>query len=143
MKVFDSGAKSSERKPAYHLLPVEGISRGAQRMAEGAASHGERNYERGADDPAFVKDRENHLIEHAILYAAGDRSTDHLGAIIANACMLARLEVLKSKPCPVDQPAPDLTGHNVPGFPARPGIAPGSLISIAGCGCAADATGEP
>lgn len=97
MTTFDSGAKSTEKKPRYDLLPLEGVQRGAQRMAEGAASHGERNYERGVSDPAFIKDRENHLIEHALLYAAGDRSTDHLGAIIANASMLARLEALAAE----------------------------------------------
>ena len=97
MTEFNSGAKSSERKPAYNLLPIEGIYRGAHRMAEGAASHGERNFERGAHDPAFLRDRANHLVEHALLYAQGDRSTDHIGAIIANACMLARLEVLAAQ----------------------------------------------
>jgi len=94
MKTFESGAKSSEAKPRYDLL-YPGITRGAIRMAEGAQSHGERNYEKGAHDPAFVKDRENHLVEHALAYAAGDRSTDHLGAVIANACMLIRLEQLR------------------------------------------------
>lgn len=95
MKTFDSGAKSSEAKPRYDLL-YPGITRGAVRMAEGAQSHGERNYEKGAHDPVFVKDRENHMVEHALAYAAGDRSTDHLGAVIANACMLIRLEQLRS-----------------------------------------------
>ena len=95
MQVFQSGAKSTEKKPRYDLLPLEGVRRGARRMAEGAASHGDRNFERGAADPDFVRDRINHLIEHAILYSQGDRSTDHLGAVIANACMLARLEVLR------------------------------------------------
>jgi len=96
MKEFESGAKSSERKPAYHLLPVEGVTRGAIRMGEGAATHGDRNFEKGANDQTFITDRKNHLIEHAMLYAHGDRSTDHLGAIIANACMLARLEALRA-----------------------------------------------
>jgi hypothetical protein len=94
MQTFTSGAKSSEAKPRYDLL-YPGITRGAIRMAEGAQSHGERNFEKGANDPVFVKDRENHLVEHALAYAAGDRSTDHLGAVIANACMLIRLEELR------------------------------------------------
>ena len=94
MQEFQSGAKSSEIKPAYDLLAVEGLRRGAVRMAEGAKTHGARNYEQGANDPAFLADRKNHMVEHAILYAQGDRSTDHIGAIIANACMCARLEAL-------------------------------------------------
>jgi hypothetical protein len=95
VKAFTSGAKSSEIKPRYDLL-YPGITRGAIRMAEGAQSHGERNFEKGANDPVFVKDRENHLVEHALAYAAGDRSTDHLGAVIANACILIRLAELSS-----------------------------------------------
>ena len=104
MKTFDSGAKSTERKPAYDLLPVEGISRGAIRMAEGASSHGPRNFEKGARDAEFVRDRTNHMVEHALLYAHGDRTTDHLGAVIANACMLARLEALREAATLKDAP---------------------------------------
>lgn len=94
MKQFDSGAKSSEEAPRYDLIPPASLRRQARRMAEGAASHGERNYERGATDATFVQDRINHLIGHALAYAAGDRSEDHLGAVLANAGMLCRLEEL-------------------------------------------------
>jgi hypothetical protein len=61
-------------------------------MGEGADVHGENNYQKGKDDPAFVRDRINHLIEHALMYADGDRSTDHLAAIRCNAGMLIWLE---------------------------------------------------
>ena len=94
MKQFDSGAKSSEEAPRYDLIPPASLKRQAQRMAEGAASHGERNYEKGATDATFVQDRVNHLIGHALAYASGDRSEDHLGAVLANAGMLCRLEEL-------------------------------------------------
>ena len=116
MNTFRSGAKSAEVKPRYDLI-VDGARRGAQRMAEGAASHGERNYERGVDDAAFVKDRENHMVEHALLYAAGDRSTDHLGAVVANAAILARLEAMRDSRI--------LNGNRMP-----------SRDRIAACGCA-------
>ena len=35
-------------------------------MAEGAAVHGENNYRTGANDPDFITDRVNHMIEHAL-----------------------------------------------------------------------------
>jgi hypothetical protein len=109
MTTFESGAKSSEPKPRYDLLPIEGIARGAIRMAEGAATHGERNFERGANDAAFIKDRICHLVEHSLHYAQGDTSTDHLGA-----CMLARLEVLTKS-------SPDATGDSTEVRQAPPG----------------------
>lgn len=86
--VFESGAKSSERKPRYDLIPACALRREAQRMGEAVATHGERNYQKGANDPAFITDRTNHLIEHALLYASGDRSTDHLAAVRCNAAIL-------------------------------------------------------
>lgn len=114
MKKFASGALSSEESPRYDLIPAVSLRRQAARMAEGAQSHGERNYEKGAADPVFVRDRINHLVGHALAYAAGDTSDDHLGAVLANAGMLARLEELKarlshderlttSQPCPACQ----------------------------------------
>jgi hypothetical protein len=90
--VFPSGAKSSEEKPRYDLIPVCALEREAVRMAEGAKAHGENNYQQGANDPAFIRDRINHLIAHALNYAAGDRSDDHLAAIRANCAMLMWIE---------------------------------------------------
>lgn len=87
-----SGAKSSEQKPRYDLIPAVALEREAIRMAEGAEAHGENNYQKGKGDPVFVRDRVNHLIEHALKYAAGDRSTDHLAAVRCNAAMLMWLE---------------------------------------------------
>lgn len=95
MATFESGAKSTEVKPRYDLIPAEAAKREAIRWAEGCATHGERNWQKGANDPQFIIDRTNHLVEHAILYANGDRSTDHLGAIRCNAAMLAWFEAHK------------------------------------------------
>jgi hypothetical protein len=91
MKTFTSGAKSSEEAPRYDLLEPAFLARCAARMAQGAASHGTRNYRNGAHDDAFVQDRLNHLVGHAIKLAAGDTSEDHLGAVAANANILAAL----------------------------------------------------
>lgn len=90
--VFASGAKSSEAKPRYDLIPLVALEREAIRMAEGAAVHGENNYRQGKGDQGFFKDRVNHLLEHALKYAAGDRSEDHLAAIRCNTGMLMWLE---------------------------------------------------
>lgn len=96
MKTFDSGAKSSEESPRYDLVPIASLKRQAARMAQGAATHGEHNYRKGANDPTFVRDRINHLLGHALAYAAGDRSDDHLGAVLANAGMLADIESMQA-----------------------------------------------
>lgn len=87
--VSASGAKSSVEKPRYDLIEAAFLRRLAQRMAYGAERHGERNYRLGAADAVYRRDRINHLIEHALRYAAGDTSTDHLAAVAANANILA------------------------------------------------------
>lgn len=90
--VFASGARSSDEAPRVDLIPWAAMAREAARMAAGAASHGENNYQRGIGDAAFFRDRVNHLLRHALLYANGDRSDDHLAAIRCNAGMLIWLE---------------------------------------------------
>ena len=111
MKTFTSGARSSEEAPRLDLIPPASLKRQAARMALGAESHGERNYEKGASDPAFIRDRKNHLAWHVARYLDGDGSDDHLGAILANAGMLCRLEELQAEtftPCDVGlRPAHD------------------------------------
>src|SRR5688572_1216331 len=97
MKTFDSGAKSTEQKPRYDLCELVAFTRWAARMAKGAGTHGPRNYQKGANDPVFRTDRINHLIEHALRYASGDRSDDHLGAVMANAGMLIWIDEQKAK----------------------------------------------
>ena len=92
MAVFESGAKSNEEKPRYDLIPHIALEREAVRMAEGAKDHGENNYRTGVSDPGFIRDRINHLIEHALKYADGDRADDHLAAIRCNAGMLMWIE---------------------------------------------------
>jgi hypothetical protein len=97
MKQFESGAKSSAERPRFDLCEPIAMERWAARMAKGAASHGERNYQKGVNDPVFLRDRINHLIQHAMRYANGDRSDDHLGAVMANAGMLIWLENQRTK----------------------------------------------
>ena len=96
-KTFSSGATSTSEKPRYDLIPVAALRRLANRFGYGAEKHGDHNYKRGAEDPVFIRDRKNHMIEHATKYANGDRSIDHLGAIMCNAAMLAELEQLQGE----------------------------------------------
>jgi hypothetical protein len=96
MHEFTSGAKSSERAPRYDLLEPEFLRRTAERMALGAATHGERNYLRGRRDPEFVRDRVNHLVAHVLKFAAGHTDDDHFSAACANLNMLA--ELLRNEP---------------------------------------------
>jgi hypothetical protein len=107
MKTFTSGAKSSEESPRYDLVPLASLKRQAARMAQGAATHGEHNYRKGAADPTFIRDRINHLLGHALAYAAGDRSDDHLGAVLANAGMLADIESMQPASITNERPTYD------------------------------------
>lgn len=92
---FESGAKSSVEKPRYDLVPLVAMRAVAERFGYGAERHGARNYEKGYNDPSFVRDRLNHLLEHAMKAASGDTSEDHLGAVLCNAAILLRLKELR------------------------------------------------
>jgi hypothetical protein len=89
---FASGGHSNELAPRYDLIPFCATRREAVRMAEGARDHGDKNYQRAVGDAEFARDRLNHLIDHALKYADGDRSTDHPAAIRCNAAILMWLE---------------------------------------------------
>lgn len=102
MKEFTSGAKSTELKPEYRLVPIEAMEMIARRFAYGAARHGEKNYQKGVNDPIFIRDRQNHALEHMMRYVAGatvmeadgtlETPMDHLEAAICNLAMLCYLE---------------------------------------------------
>lgn len=88
MHEFASGAKSTVVKPRYDLIPQIAMELLAERFAYGAGRHGERNYRKGGQDPVFVTDRVNHLIEHVMQFAEHRRRAD-LAAILCNAAILA------------------------------------------------------
>ena len=97
MTTFKSGAKSSEAAPRYDLIPKCALDRLADRLAFGAERHGENNYQKGANDPEYIRDRVNHLVGHALKLAAGHDDEDHLAAIMANCAMLAWFDQQKAK----------------------------------------------
>lgn len=92
--VFASGATSSTEKPRYDLIPLSALRRLAERFGYGAKKHGDHNYKQGFNDKEFIRDRQNHMLEHVLNYISGDRTTDHLGAVMCNAAMLAEIEHL-------------------------------------------------
>lgn len=97
MHAFHSGAKSTVEKPRYDLIPRQALSAIANRLGYGVARHGENNWKKGASDPAFIRDRKNHAIEHLINYANGVRGGEvsvyaQLEAAITNLAMLCALE---------------------------------------------------
>ena len=77
-------------KPRYDLVPQITVELIAERHEYGADRHGEWNYLKGKDDPAFIRDRKNHLVEHALNYARYGKRSD-LAAILCNGSMLAEL----------------------------------------------------
>jgi hypothetical protein len=97
MHEFKSGAKSTEVKPRYDLIPVEALTYIAERFGKGALTHGPRNWQRGIGDEVFITDRKNHAIAHLMNYVNGvatadDSVKDHLKAAICNLAMLAWIE---------------------------------------------------
>lgn len=96
MKEFTSGAKSTVKKPWYHLLPQRALALCAGRFQYGAERHGEKNYQKGAEDKEFITDRINHMIEHSLKFAES-RKTSDLAAILCNAAILAELGADKDK----------------------------------------------
>jgi hypothetical protein len=91
MHEFVSKARSSELAPRYDLIEPAFVRVTAGRMAQGAETHGPKNYRNGLDDPAFIQDRVNHLVGHVLKFAAGETDDDHFAAAAANLNMLAYL----------------------------------------------------
>lgn len=84
---FENGSSRSERRPPYHLVPVEAVQAIAERMGIGLAVHGEENWKKGG--PEFFAETRNHLEHHWLMLKSGDESDDNLSAVLTNAAMLA------------------------------------------------------
>lgn len=80
---FATGSRrdTNEGKPRYDLLPVPALKRWAEHMAKGAKKYGERNWEKGQPITRY----EESLLRHAYAYLSGERTEDHLSAILFNA----------------------------------------------------------
>jgi hypothetical protein len=92
---FNSGAKRSERVPAYRLIPPTALKRLAQRYALGAEKYGESNWLKGINDPQFVQQILDHLAEHVANYTVdGSDRDDNLAAIMWGCAALMVVEEL-------------------------------------------------
>ena len=90
LRTFPSGATRSRDADCerYDLIPPSAVRREAIIMAEGAETHGDRNWEQGVPIHVCL----NHLERHLNLYKSGDRSEDHLAKIRVNAGFIIHFE---------------------------------------------------
>lgn len=79
---FDSGAKrdSDSDKPAIHNLKGYTRLRFGYHMRLGANKYGDANWEKGIPTKSYEESNDRHWAK----YLAGDRSEDHLSAMIFN-----------------------------------------------------------
>lgn len=81
-EVFSTGG---QREPAtgkgrFDLLPPEALIRLAKHYAAGALKYADHNWEKGLPLSRFIDSAFRHLIQ----FMAGDRSEDHLAAVLWN-----------------------------------------------------------
>jgi hypothetical protein len=92
---FASGAKSSRVMNFFDLIPRAALRLLSDRFKLGAELRGEEwSHRKGVNDDAFVRDRINHMIDHAFAYAE-HRKEEDLGAVLCNAAMLADIAELR------------------------------------------------
>jgi hypothetical protein len=116
LRKFPGGATRSADadNERYDLISPHATKREAIRMAEGAATHGERNWETGVPISVCI----NHLERHLVQYKMGDRSTDHLAAIRCNAGFLIHFEEQITTETDNDGIADsEIVGFNYPEYP--------------------------
>lgn len=73
-----------EDKPRYDLIWLPGVRRVAELMGRGAKKYGERNWEKAQSEVELAR-FEASLLRHTYQYLEGDRSEDHMAAIVFNA----------------------------------------------------------
>lgn len=87
-RVFESGAKrdSNENKPFIHNLKGYTRQRFGYHMTKGALKYGDGNWTKGMPTDQYLESVDRHLAS----YMEGDRSEDHLSAIIfgVQGCMI-------------------------------------------------------
>lgn len=96
------GGTRSEKAPAYHLVPGEGLRRTALRFALGAEKHGPEQWKKSVqnehDAKLWAQECFNHMQEHALKMVSGDfPDDDHLGAIGWAQSVLCYIEATYSK----------------------------------------------
>jgi hypothetical protein len=87
---FATGAhrSSAAGKGRYDLIPTEAKRRVAIKYEQGGINHGDRNWEKGMPFSRLVDSAQRHLDQ----YLSGDRSEDHLAAIVWNVNAIMHFE---------------------------------------------------
>jgi hypothetical protein len=90
---FDTGAvrDTEEGKPRYDLISPFALTRLAHLLARGAEKYCERNWEKGM----YVSRLYSSGLRHFIQYFMGDRSEDHLAAVLFNVMAIIHFEELE------------------------------------------------
>lgn len=80
---FDTGSVRDVRdgKGRFDLIPAHPVKRLAQLYERGAKKYGDRNWEKGQPLSSYL----DSMLRHANDYVGGDRSEDHLIAVVWNA----------------------------------------------------------
>ena len=73
-----------EDKPRYDLIWLPGLRRLAELMARGAMKYGDRNWEQASTVEEMDRFKAS-LLRHTYQYLEGDRTEDHMAAIVFNA----------------------------------------------------------
>lgn len=84
----DSVRDSQKGKARYDLLSPIALKRVALLLARGAEHYGERNWEKGQPMSRFLSS----MLRHAQDYQLGDRTEDHLAAVVYNAFGMMHFE---------------------------------------------------
>ena len=98
IEVGSAGARSSERAAplgdkllalAMYDIPLAFLQRLGAIIAKGERNHGKGNYRKGFNDPAWLRDRFNHAVNHLAYWRAGRMQNDQEDDIAAVAwfCM--------------------------------------------------------
>lgn len=87
---FDTGAvrDTDENKPQYELIPFSPHRRVAELYARGGKKYQPRNWEKGMPFSRVL----GSLLRHVYAWAEGERSEDHLAAVIFNSYALMYYE---------------------------------------------------
>lgn len=82
---------TQEGKPRFDLIPTEGLRRLADLYARGAKKYDDNNWKKGQPfSRAYAS-----LFRHLIQWREGDRSEDHMAAVVFNAMALMYYEEKK------------------------------------------------
>ena len=85
-ETFSGGARRSDRKPRFDLIPFVFLEAVAEVLTKGAATYGPHNWKRGDKD--FFLDAWNHAFVHLQKFKEGDTGEDHLAHLACNVAFL-------------------------------------------------------